>query len=69
VRNRPDLEGIPIIAIAESREGMQKRECLAAGFQDCQMCFDAPAILESVAKLVSEPESEEMQLECVGEKR
>jgi hypothetical protein len=48
---------------------MQKRECLAAGFQDCQMCFDAPAILESVARLVSEPELEEMQLECVGEKR
>jgi two-component system chemotaxis sensor kinase CheA len=69
VRSRPDWETIPVLAVAESREGMRTRECLAAGFQDCQMSFDSAAILESVAKLVSEPESEEMQLECVGEKR
>jgi two-component system chemotaxis sensor kinase CheA len=68
-RSRPDREGIPVIALAGSREGMRARECLTAGFKDCQMSFDSAAILESVTKLVSESESEKEELECVGEKR
>lgn len=68
VRSRPDWEGIPMLAIAESREQMRAQDCLAKGFQDCQVSFDSAAILESVAKLVSGHEAEEMQLECVGVK-
>jgi CheY-like chemotaxis protein len=69
VRGRPDWEQIPVLAVAESPEEMRASECLAAGFQDCQTSSNSAAILESVEKLVSPSDSNEMPLECVGEKR
>jgi two-component system chemotaxis sensor kinase CheA len=69
VRNQPDWEDIPVLAIADSRENMRTSESLAAGFKGCQTSFDSKAILESVAKLVSASEQDELTLACAGGKR
>jgi two-component system chemotaxis sensor kinase CheA len=63
--SRPDWEKIPVLAIADSADEVQASGCRAAGFQDCQTCFDSEAILESVAKLVSMSDPEELALETV----
>jgi two-component system chemotaxis sensor kinase CheA len=68
-RNRPGWEQIPVLAITESIDGYQAPEWQGAGFQDCQPSFDSAAILESVAKLVSESALEDVELETVGEMR
>jgi CheY-like chemotaxis protein len=69
MRRRPDLQNIPVIAIAASSAEFDTPECRAAGFQDCQASLDSNAILDSVARLVSAPVSDEVAFELVGEKR
>jgi two-component system chemotaxis sensor kinase CheA len=69
MRRRPGLQNIPVIAIAASSAEFDTPECRAAGFQDCQASLDSNAILDSVARLVSAPVSDEVAFELVGEKR
>jgi two-component system chemotaxis sensor kinase CheA len=69
MRRRADWEGIPVLAVADSVEEIQKAEWRAQGFQGCQTKFDSSAILESVAKLLSATASAELMLAGAGEKR
>lgn len=69
MRRRPEWEGIPVLALADSAEQVQARAGQPAGFQDCQAKFDREAMLESVARLASALASAEPVPLCVGEER
>ena len=69
MRQRPEWEGIPVLALADSAENVQASAVRTAGFQDCQAKFDREAMLESVARLASALASAEMAPVCVGEER
>lgn len=66
---RPEWEGIPILALANSVEQIPKRGGQEIDFQDCQAKFDPDAILGSVARLVVERTSIETVPAGVGEER
>jgi len=73
MRRRPEWEGIPILALAESAEQVRTRARQPPGqtidFQDCQVKFDREAMLVSVARLSSALASAEAAPVCVGEER
>jgi CheY-like chemotaxis protein len=69
MRRRPEWEGIPVLALADSAEKAQASATRTAGFQDCQTKFDREAMLESVARLASALASAETAPVCVGEER
>jgi two-component system, chemotaxis family, sensor kinase CheA len=50
---RPEWETIPIVALADSPEEAQSAAAWTTGFQDCQVKFDRPRLLESVARLAA----------------
>jgi two-component system chemotaxis sensor kinase CheA len=53
LRGRPEWERIPILALADSAGQEELFAARKAGFQDCQMKFDADAMLSSVRRLVA----------------
>ncbi len=69
MRRRPEWQGIPVLALADSAEQVQARAGQPADFQDCQVKFDREAMLESVARLASALASAETAPVCVGEER
>ena len=69
MRRRPEWEGIPVLALADSAEQVQARAGQTADFQDCQAKFDREAMLESVARLASALASAETAPVCAGEER
>jgi len=69
IRRRPEWEGIPVLALAESAEQVRARAGQPLDFQDCQVKFDREAMLESVARLASALASAEGAPACVGEER
>ena len=69
MRRRPDWEGIPVLALADSAEQVKAQTHCAAGFQDCQAKFDREAMLESVARLASALAAAEPAPVCAGEER
>ena len=69
MRRRPDWEGIPVLALADSAEEAKAQAYCATGFQDCQTKFDREAMLESVARLASALAAAEAAPVCVGEGR
>jgi CheY-like chemotaxis protein len=69
MRQRPEWQSIPVLAVADSAEQVQAGAGRAAGFQDCQAMFDREALLESVAHLASALSSAESEPVSVGEER
>jgi two-component system chemotaxis sensor kinase CheA len=69
MRRRPDWEGIPVLALADSAEQVKAQAHRAAGFQDCQAKFDRAAMLESVARLACALASADAAPVCAGEER
>ncbi len=69
MRRRPEWEGIPVLALADSAQQVQAEAGQAAGFQDCQPKFDREAMLESVARLASVLASAETAPVTAGEER
>jgi two-component system chemotaxis sensor kinase CheA len=69
IRQRPEWEGIPVLALADSAEQAQARLGQPMGFQDCQAKFDREAMLESVARLATALASAETAPVCVREER
>jgi CheY-like chemotaxis protein len=53
MRRRPEWEGIPMLALADSAEQIRARAGQPMDFQDCQVKFDREAMLESVARLAA----------------
>jgi two-component system chemotaxis sensor kinase CheA len=53
MRRRPEWEGIPMLALADTAEQMRARAGQSVDFQDCQVKFDREAMLESVARLAA----------------
>jgi two-component system chemotaxis sensor kinase CheA len=53
MRRRPEWEGIPVLALADSAEQIRARAGQPMDFQDCQVKFDREAMLESVARLAA----------------
>ncbi len=68
ISSRPEWENIPVIAVADSTDRVLASAVLTAGFKDCQSKTDSVAILESVARLVSEAAQAQLTPECVGVK-
>ena len=69
MRGRPEWQGIPVLALADSAEQVRARAGQPADFQDCQVKFDREAMLESVARLASALASAEAAPVCAGEER
>ncbi|HYW48760.1 MAG TPA: hybrid sensor histidine kinase/response regulator [Bryobacteraceae bacterium] len=69
MRRRPEWQGIPILALADSAEQVRARAGQPADFEDCQVKFDREAMLESVARLASALASAETAPVCAGEER
>lgn len=69
MRRRPEWEGIPVLALAESAEQVRARAGQPMGFQDCQVKFDREAVLESLARLASALVDAETAPVCLGEER
>jgi CheY-like chemotaxis protein len=69
MRRRPEWEGIPVLAVADSAEEIESSDWQAKGFKDCQTKTDSVAIVESVARLVPAETSDEVELELAGEMR
>jgi two-component system chemotaxis sensor kinase CheA len=69
MRQRPEWQRIPMLALADSAEQVRARESQAASFQDCQVKFDQEAMLESVARLASALASAEAAPVYAGEER
>jgi len=67
IRRRPEWEAVPVIAVADSAEEINKSQWRAQGFLDCQTKFDSTAILEAVTRFVSASTLDE--LEFAGEVR
>jgi CheY-like chemotaxis protein len=57
LRQRPEWEKLPVVALADSAEQVLAAAARTAGFEDCLAKFDRALVLESVAKLVSPPAS------------
>ncbi|HXB69853.1 MAG TPA: response regulator [Candidatus Acidoferrales bacterium] len=53
MRGRAEWRQIPILALADSAEQVQRRAGKKTDFQDCQVKFDCDAMLESVSRLAS----------------
>lgn len=53
LRRRPEWEGIPVLALADSEEQAHATSASSAGFHDCQTKFDREAMLESVSRLAA----------------
>jgi two-component system chemotaxis sensor kinase CheA len=69
IRNRPEWEKIPVLALADSANQAQSSAVRAAGFQDCQVKSNEALVLESVARLVSQlPDADAMPV-CAGEEK
>jgi len=66
---RPDWEGIPVLALADSVEQVQAGAGRVAGFRDCQAKFDREGMLESVARLASALAAAGTSPVCVGEEK
>jgi two-component system chemotaxis sensor kinase CheA len=69
LRRRPEWEGIPVLALAESGEPVRVSAARKAGFTDCLSKSDQELVLESVARIVCPPASAEEELVCAGEER
>ncbi len=69
LRRRPEWQGIPVLALADSAEQVRAREGQAADCQDCQVKFDHKAMLESVARLASALAAAETAPVGAGEER
>ena len=69
MRGRPEWEGIPVLALAETAEQVRLRAGQLTGFQDCQVKFDREAMLESVARLASALNAAETAPVCAREER
>jgi len=68
MRGRPEWEGIPLLALADSAGQAQLSPARAAGFEDCQAKFDREAMLEAVARLASARASATAPA-CTGEEK
>jgi CheY-like chemotaxis protein len=55
LRERPEWECIPVLALAESAGQAQSVAARKAGFQDCQVKFDPEAMIESIKRLAAGP--------------
>jgi two-component system, chemotaxis family, sensor kinase CheA len=69
MRRRPEWQGIPLLALADSAAQIEAPSVRTAGFQGCQTKFDQAAMLESLSQLASALASTETAPICVGEKR
>jgi two-component system chemotaxis sensor kinase CheA len=69
MRRRPEWEGIPVLALADSAEQIRARAGQPMDFQDCQVKFDREAMLESVARLAAALASAEPAPAGVGKER
>jgi len=69
LRRRPEWEGIPVLALADSEEQAHATSASSAGFHDCQTKFDREAMLESVSRLAAALASEEPAPALAGEER
>jgi hypothetical protein len=69
LRGRPDGKKIPILAAADTEAHVRAFDFRAAGFQDCQPKFDAVAVIESIAGLISIKAFAQSEPVSVGEIR
>ncbi|MGA2673111.1 MAG: chemotaxis protein CheW, partial [Terracidiphilus sp.] len=69
LRRRPEWEGIPVLALADSGEPVRASAARKAGFADCLAKSDHELVLESVARMVSPPASAQEELVCAVEER
>ena len=76
MRGRPELQRIPVLALADSAGQVKSSAAQASGFQDCQDKFDREALLESVARLATAQAAPQVapalaatELACVAEER
>jgi two-component system, chemotaxis family, sensor kinase CheA len=72
MRRRPEWEGIPVLALANSARQMERHGERGAGcqdFEDCQVKFDREGMLESVARLASALASEDAAPVGAGKER
>ena len=66
IRQRPEWEAIPIVALTDSAGQVPAAAVRTAGFQDCQAKFDREAMLESVSRLASALALAETAQACAG---
>jgi two-component system chemotaxis sensor kinase CheA len=69
MRGRPEWEGIPVLAVAETAELARARAGQPGDFQDCQAKFDRAAMLASVARLASALNQAGAEAVCAGEEK
>lgn len=69
IRNQPEWEKIPVLALAESDAQIDASSIQRAGFQDCQVKSDPVQVLGSVAQLISSLAPVEVLPACAGEER
>jgi hypothetical protein len=69
MRGRPEWDGIPVLALADSADQVRAAAVRTGGFQDCQAKSDREAMLESVSRLASAIASAETAPVCAGEAR
>jgi len=69
MRNQPEWEKIPVLALAESDVQIHASAIQTAGFQDCQVKSDPVQVLGSVTRLVSSRAAVEALPVCTGEER
>jgi two-component system chemotaxis sensor kinase CheA len=69
MRNQPEWEKIPVLALAESDTQIHAAAIQTAGFQDCQVKSDPVKVLSSVARLVTSLAPVEALPVCAGEER
>jgi two-component system chemotaxis sensor kinase CheA len=69
MRNRPEWENIPVLALAETAKQAKSRAVRTAGYEDCQVKSDRVQVLESVARLVSQVPDDEAMAACAGEEK
>ncbi|MFN7994818.1 MAG: chemotaxis protein CheW [Bryobacteraceae bacterium] len=53
MRRRPECKDVPVLALADSADEVQKRRSQPEEFADCQLRFDHEGMLESLARLGS----------------
>ncbi|MGO9095619.1 MAG: chemotaxis protein CheW [Bryobacteraceae bacterium] len=69
MRRRPEWEGIPMLALADTAEQIRARAGQSVDFQDCQVKFDREAMLESVARLAAALASAELAPAGAGKEK
>ena len=69
IRRRPEWNGIPVLALADSPDQVRATAVRTGGFQDCQAKSDREAMLESVSRLATAITSAETAPVCAGEVR